>query len=71
MVSSTSAGRGAEAEKARLPLRAARWAGLFSDRIRCCRSIFGALDDGDGLAAVELDLDVTMAALSLGGGAIS
>lgn len=41
MVSSTSAGRGAEAVKARLPLRAARAAGLFSDRINCCRSIVG------------------------------
>jgi hypothetical protein len=48
MVSSTSAGRGAEAVKARLPLRAARWAGLFSDRINCCRSMLGACRRGDG-----------------------
>jgi hypothetical protein len=39
MVSSTSAGRWAEAVKARQPLRPARCAGLFSDRIICCRSI--------------------------------
>ena len=41
MVSSTSAGRLAEAVKARLPLRPARCAGLFSDRINCCRSMLG------------------------------
>jgi hypothetical protein len=39
IVSSTSAGRRAEALKARLPLRAAWKAGLLSDRIICCRSM--------------------------------
>lgn len=38
-MSSTSADRWAEAVKARLPLRAAPRAGLFSDRARCSRSI--------------------------------
>jgi hypothetical protein len=49
MVSSTSAGRVVEAEKARQPLRPARGAALLADRINCCRSIVGAgVGDGDG-----------------------
>lgn len=60
MVSSTSAGLGAEAVKARLPLRAARWAGLFSDRINCCRSIVGLVVMAMGFAAAELALTLTI-----------
>lgn len=48
IVSSTSAGRGAEAVKARLPLRAALRAGFLSDRINCCRSMLEAWEGGDG-----------------------
>lgn len=58
MVSSTSAGRRAEAANPREPLKAAHCAGRLKDRTSCCRSIFGVVAMANNRCCPSYDLDV-------------